>query len=397
MLTTIFSTLRCPAGSEWAFSLTVESGGIINGLAPANLQYGGKRAEVNIQRGKWVRLEHVIDLDDDVIWLLIDSWYAHHWKFSSQETQVSETRQFGGINFYPLDSWNEFHLDNFRVERLSENRHTTLPINGDFEEGAAGLHVKPLGWDHVPAGDVHSLISTSGDSLVDVVSEEYGIAKSGMKFVAGTYSQDADGHITQSGISQQLHGLPAGGLYTLGFYQSVFLDAGHQDPSGSWMVVLNDSLIGVSEVNRSSEASQEEDLNWTYQEMTFRASGPKNRLKFLPVDDDENIQSNDREGIIMGLDWVTVWPLLTAVKETPPIAVLECYPNPAVDRLHVKHGGSLLAGDLRIYDLHGRPVGLLPVSSLPDMLVVDVSGLARGMYLLSFGTAGRSAGLFYKR
>lgn len=391
-------------GIEWAFSFTVEAGGIIDGSTIATIEVGGERTEFDIERGKWVRLEHLIDLDNDAIWLMVDSRYAQQWKFSSQTTDRSGTLQLGGINFYPLDYWNEFYLDNFTVERFSNDPRLSTPINGDFEESPAGLHIQPFGWRPVSSEDMHSQSSSSRDSLVDILStvppfpgsERYGTARSGEKFVAGVCLQDAEGNVTHTGISQHLRGLQAGELYTLGFYQSVIKNSDNLDPSGSWKVILNDSLIGVSEVVRTSIANRREDIKWTYQEMTFPATGCANQLKFLPADDDKDIRAEVGESLLMGLDRITLSPALTSVKDTPSATAVEWYPNPTFDRLYLNHGGTLSAGDLRVYDMQGRQILLPRISSLPEKLVVDVSSLAPGFYVFSLDTDGFTGGLFYK-
>jgi len=108
-------------GIEWAFSVDISSGGIINGTTMAHVTVGGgELLFFTIQRGQWVKWEHYIDLDNDIISLVIDSFPVGEWTFSRQAgTAQLGTKQLGGINFFPLDWSYNFFIDNLNFENIT--------------------------------------------------------------------------------------------------------------------------------------------------------------------------------------------------------------------------------------------------------------------------------------
>jgi hypothetical protein len=109
--------------------------------------------------------------------------------------------------------------------------------------------------------------------------------------------------------------------------------------------------------------------------------------------------ANNSNGPAFGL-WVALpaggdlveLPLATSVVENDLIASIAAWPNPANDQLFLAIDSKRIAqADLRLTDLTGRVVRTLPAASLAsgaNRLVVDLNGLAEGMYQLSIAGEG---------
>lgn len=104
-------------GVEWAFSVEMLPGGIINGETPTRVTVGGvELLTFGVERGKWVTFKHFVDLDNDLIRLEMDQIYLGEWQFSQQELEPTGTNQLGSVNFFPPDWSYKYYIDNIRFE-----------------------------------------------------------------------------------------------------------------------------------------------------------------------------------------------------------------------------------------------------------------------------------------
>jgi endonuclease/exonuclease/phosphatase family metal-dependent hydrolase len=84
---------------------------------------------------------------------------------------------------------------------------------------------------------------------------------------------------------------------------------------------------------------------------------------------------------------IVLRPELTPVAPLPPIAesplLIHCYPNPFNSRITIDVGASAIGGELRVYDLLGRTVTLVPLPAYSDRLhSLDFSSQASGPYFV---------------
>lgn len=110
-------------GIEWAIEVYFGNNG--TGRTTVN--------NVNVNFGhvlnSWIKIETIVDLDNDTAWLKIDDSLVRTWKFSMQSNAATGTKQLGAINFYggalPGQS-PEFYLDD--VSFIEYEAGQTPPI-----------------------------------------------------------------------------------------------------------------------------------------------------------------------------------------------------------------------------------------------------------------------------
>ncbi len=87
--------------------------------------------------------------------------------------------------------------------------------------------------------------------------------------------------------------------------------------------------------------------------------------------------------------------VITSVGETTFNPVMSVFPNPASNELTIVSGSSTESLSVDLYDLEGRHVrtlGSLESGAYPQMLKTDVSGIAKGLYVLTVsGKSGKQS------
>ena len=191
-------------------------------------------------------------------------------------------------------------------------------INSDLN-GTAGTNNLPTDWQFVPYDDPICLANVTGFDSPDVTDQFApssstgiaGIAYSGNTFVSGLNSITSS--YFQEGIMQNVSGFIPGNQYEVNFYQSVVKQLGHEDTSGTWLVYLDMTLIGVSPVVSSQLFYNDLNLIWESVSMVFTATETNYTIKFLPRDDDVDLnysENNPSGGLRMGIDLITINPVL---------------------------------------------------------------------------------------
>lgn len=71
------------------------------------------------------------------------------------------------------------------------------------------------------------------------------------------------------------------------------------------------------------------------------------------------------------------------IKDNESMEMLEIYPNPAENRLYVKHGFITENAELTVFNAIGMQVMKIPVKKYNDLSEIDVSVLERGIYYIS--------------
>lgn len=186
-------------------------------------------------------------------------------------------------------------------------------VNGDLN-GVVQTSVAPTNWLQIPFTDPVSLSTFAPGGTSDVTSMTgpaafagiNGNPYSGTTFVTGLHASDGT-DFWHEGIMQTLNGLSPGTTYTIHFYQAVVKQSNCLDPSGSWMVAMDNTQIGVTAPTFSAAIFNSTSFIWESRSLSFTATATSHMIKFLPLDDDPNILCiNGTDGLRMGIDSITL-------------------------------------------------------------------------------------------
>jgi gliding motility-associated-like protein len=194
--------------------------------------------------------------------------------------------------------------------------------NGDLEGVITGTSTLPPSWQVVSYSDINCQADPGG-ATPDLVSTTQPLVYAGMignpysgnTFVGASHGVGANSGTTfHEGIKQELTGFSIGTEYIITFYQSVVKTSQSLDTSGSWMVVLDNSIIGITVPTISQEPFNSTSFLWESRNISFIASMASHTIKFLPLDDDNNLLSsptNVNGSLYMGIDSINIKPVLT--------------------------------------------------------------------------------------
>ncbi len=181
-------------------------------------------------------------------------------------------------------------------------------VNGDLNGVVLGSSTIPAGWQAVPETDPVCMATANYGAtpdLTDAAGPQYanglmGNPYSGTTYVTGLHAFGSH----HEGLQQQVSGFTVGCTYTIGLYQTVSkqINADAMDPTGSWSVYADNTLIGVTATTTSNEPAISLNKPWERRELTFTATATSHRIKFMPTDDDADWTS---DGVRMGID--SVW------------------------------------------------------------------------------------------
>ncbi len=192
-------------------------------------------------------------------------------------------------------------------------------VNGSLN-GTIGISTTPTSWLQVPYLDPVSqstmplsatsdVTGTTGPMMGTINGNPY----HGTTLVSGLHMQNGS-DIWHEGLMQTVSGLTIGQAYNIRFYQNVIKQSNGTDPTGSWAVYRENTLIGISTPCTDNVGYGLNTHPWFLRTVTFTATATSHNIKFLPRDDDANITSPN--GVRMGIDSIT---LRLATPFAPPI------------------------------------------------------------------------------
>jgi hypothetical protein len=241
-------------------------------------------------------------------------------------------------------------------------------VNGDLDGVITGFSSLPSSWTSIDSSDPNCEADPGGTSpdLTNTtqpgsdVNGMIGTPYSGSTFVAGSYGGTPGGTFFQEGIQQNVGGFTVGESYIVRFHQSVIKTQFCADTSGTWTIVLDNTVIGIPEVTVSQEAYNSISTNWEMREILFTASQNSHDFKFLPSDDDTNQVAiiGDENGCLhMGLDSISIQlPLGVGTIEKDFGSDLSLYPNPTKGDFSIDLGQKHESVKITITDLRGRAI-----------------------------------------
>ncbi len=209
---------------------------------------------------------------------------------------------------------------------ISNKTYTQNFQNPDLEGSISNLSNLPPNWSNVTANDPVCLATIIGNqdspdlvsqTLPDAPQGIIGSPYSGSTFVSGVIAMIGINWPTpqyyHEGIKQTVSGFIIGEKYTISFYQSVVQQYNCRDKSGSWSIYSNNTLLGITTPTVSTGNFDDINLNWEYREINFIATSPSLTFKFLPTDDDLDLNNQAidySECLRMGIDKINISPCL---------------------------------------------------------------------------------------
>jgi gliding motility-associated-like protein len=195
-------------------------------------------------------------------------------------------------------------------------------VNGELN-GSVSIGSIPNNWNSIPVSDPVCLATSAPEATVDILDATgpslgggiAGIPHSGNTFCSGLHAGFQPSYLWHEGIMQDVNGFAIGDVYEISFYQSIVKQNNCLDESGSWRVYIDGALIGTSVPSTSLLAPDDVNLQWDNRILSFTATAGSHTIKFIPWDDDGNIQTSATDitgGLRMGIDSISFYT-------TPPI------------------------------------------------------------------------------
>lgn len=276
-------------------------------------------------------------------------------------------------------------------------------INGDLEgPSPTNLTILPPGWDNVPSTDPVCLATdgTPGDTpdLTDTLGPSaftgiFGNPYSGATFMSGERADSPGGNWDfQEGIMQTVSGFVPGNTYTIRFFQAVVKSYGSIDTSGSWIVYAGNTLIGTTAPTSSSVPYDQWPFVWEERALPFTATSTTHTIKFLPEDDDENLDVLVPNGSLrMGIDLVSILPgtHLTGISPSVLENEVAVMPNPFRERLAIRVPQGYTTGLVQVCSVTGQVVLAKTLSNVDQNLGLDLSTTPSGAYVVRIGLDGQ--------
>lgn len=267
-------------------------------------------------------------------------------------------------------------------------------VNGDLEgPPPTGLTQLPPGWQAVPdndpvclatngsLGDTPDLTDINGPSVFTGI---FGNPFSGNTFVSG---ERAGGNVVfQEGIMQQVLGFVPGDPYTVVLHQAVVKSYGSFDSSGSWAIYVDNTLAGITLPTTSPVPYDSAPFAWEQRMVPFTATAISHTIKFLPVDDDTNLEVLDPNGSLrMGIDLVSILPgsHTTGIAGHGMPTDRTLGPNPVIDALAIETRSAFTSGRVRIHSATGALVRERGLVSGNQRTTIDLATIQPGIYLVS--------------
>jgi hypothetical protein len=263
--------------------------------------------------------------------------------------------------------------------------------NGDLEGVITGLSNLPPFWTSISFTDINCQAIDNGGATPDLIDSagplsSVGIAGypfAGNTFIGGVHGVSvSSGTPFHEGIQQSVSGFIPGTIYHMSFYQTIVKSNECRDTSGSWMVVIDDSIVGISIPSSSQEPFNSLMLPWENRFIEFTATLNTHLIKFLPMDDDTVLLSSvsDLNGCLyMGLDYIQIQTVFTDSKNNLANEKRKfMYPNPSNGRILIKTGLDMQESEVIIFNSFGAKMSAFNLQQ--NTMEIDISNYSNGIY-----------------
>lgn len=186
-------------------------------------------------------------------------------------------------------------------------------VNGSLD-GPIATSVAPTSWAQVPYGFALSQSTSTSSSTSDITGTTgpvfgniSGNPYHGNTYVSGLHARSG-GSIWHEGIQQTVNGFTIGVTYQISFFQMVSKQSNATDNTGSWGVIKDNVLLGISTPSLDNAPVGSNSHVWDRRTINFVATAASHTLRFLPFDDDALIDIPN--GIRMGIDSITLFQVV---------------------------------------------------------------------------------------
>ena len=241
-------------------------------------------------------------------------------------------------------------------------------LNGDLEGEIMGFSTLPDHWENIPHTDINCQAEIAGNATPNLTSIDepnpeigiFGYPFSGNTFVNGSHIKVSSSIAFHEGIMQTVSGFQIGKEYNISFYQSVIPSNYCNDKSGSWMVILNDSIIGISNESVTDIQYDDPNLNWEFDSINFTAFEEELVLKFIPWDNDGNLMCDNsgNGGLGMAIDKIAIELVTNTTQSFNEIKDFIVSPNPTFGKIYLDVKDFEELQEIRILDANGKLVYL---------------------------------------
>ena len=191
---------------------------------------------------------------------------------------------------------------------------------------------------------------------------------------------------------QQVMNFVPGNAYTIRLHQAVVKSYGCPDPQGSWAVYVDNAAAGITQPTASTIPYDSAPFIWEERLIPFTATATYHTIKFLPFDDDPNLDVLDPDGCVrMGIDLVSILQgnQETGLDEAEGQADGMIWPMPFTDHLMIHTGAAQAPGSATVWTLTGALVHAAPLAISGAQARMDLAALPPGAYLLRVLLGGK--------
>ena len=110
-------------GIEWAFDVWFYDDGT-GELMVGNIYYA-----FTYNPSAWTKIEHYINIDEDIASLSVNGVQVHEWPFSYQTQETTGTNQLGGVDFWTDDATYRYYIDDLKFTQLGAESNPSIAVN----------------------------------------------------------------------------------------------------------------------------------------------------------------------------------------------------------------------------------------------------------------------------
>lgn len=236
-------------------------------------------------------------------------------------------------------------------------------------------------------GDTPDLTDMNGPSAFTGV---FGNPYSGATFMSG---EQADGTVIfQEGIMQQVMNFVPGNTYTIRLHQAVVKSYGCPDSQGSWVVYVDNTMAGITSPTTSTIPYDSAPFVWEERLIPFTATATNHTIKFLPFDDDPNLDVLEPDGCLrMGIDLVSILQgnQETGMEEADGPAQGLVSPMPFTDHLMIRMDAAQASGTATVWSMTGDLVHTATLEISGTYARMELAALPPGAYVLRVLAGGK--------
>ena len=192
---------------------------------------------------------------------------------------------------------------------------------------------------------------------------------------------------------QSVSGFVPDSTYTIRFFQAVDASYGCVDTSGSWAVYVGSTLIGTTDPTSSTVPYASWPFAWEERTVSFTAWSTAHTIKFLPVDDDLELDVLNPNGALrMAIDLISILQghHQVGMADEEEATMDAVFPNPFVDQLTIRTPLAFVKGRVFVHAVTGELLREVALVSTERQPTIDLAELRPGPYVVRVVLDGRT-------